>query len=211
MAKEASRRGRGPSPQKTAETQAKIVDAALARFLTVGFERTRMLDVARDAGVAKGTLYLYFPTKEALFEGVVSLMLGGAVQRLEFEPPGDDEPTRDFVRRALMPLVTDEQAELRQGLFRLILTEGQRFPEVLSAYRRVALDPVLAAARRIGVRARARGEMRSDALERLPALLLAPGVLVSIWNHMFPDEALDPPDVFGHYIDLIFDPPDREI
>ena len=201
------RRGRGPSPQKTAETQARIVEAALARFLSDGFERTRMLDVARDAGLAKGTLYLYFPTKEALFEGVVSLMLGGAVQRLEVEPPVPDEPTRDFVRRALMPLVTDEQAELRQALFRLILSEGQRFPEVLAAYRKVALDPVLAAARRIGARARMRGEISSDALERIPMLLLAPGLLVSIWNHMFADEALDPPDVFESYFDLLFGRP----
>lgn len=204
MATKEPRRGRGPSPQKTAETQARIVEAALTRFLSDGFERTRMLDVARDAGLAKGTLYLYFPTKEALFEGVVSLMLGGAIQRLEVEPPGPEEPTREFVGRALMPLVTDEQAELRQALFRLILTEGQRFPEVLAAYRKVALDPILAAARRIGARARARGEIGSDALERLPMLLLAPGLLVSVWNGMFPDEALAPPDVFESYLDLLF-------
>lgn len=197
------RRGRGPSPQKTAETQARIVEAALARFLSEGFERTRMLDVARDAGLAKGTLYLYYPTKEALFEGVVSLMLGGAVERLQVEPPGPEESTRDFVARALMPLVTDERAELRQALFRLILAEGQRFPEVLAAYRKVALDPVLAAARRIGARARTRGEVNGDALERLPMLLLAPGLLISVWNHMFPAEALDPPQVFASYFDLL--------
>lgn len=199
------RRGRGPSPQKTAETQARIVEAARVRFLSDGFERTRMLDVARDAGLAKGTLYLYFPTKEALFEEVVSLMLGGAVQRLELEPPGPEETTWDFVRRALMPLATDEQAERRQALFRLILSEGQRFPEVLAAYRKVALDPVLSAARRIGARARARGEIGSDALERMPMLLIAPGLLVTVWNHLFPNEALDPPDVFESYFDLLFD------
>lgn len=209
MAVTEPRRGRGPSPQKTAETQARIVEAALARFLSEGFERTRMLDVARDAGLAKGTLYLYFPNKEALFEGVVTLMLGGAVQRLEVEPPRPEEPTREFLRRALMPLVTDEQAELRQALFRLILSEGQRFPEVLAAYRKVALDPVLAAARRIGARARARGETDSDALERFPMLLLAPGLLVSIWNHMFPAEALDPPEVFASYFDLLLGAPDQ--
>jgi AcrR family transcriptional regulator len=200
----ATRRGRGPSPQKTAETQARICEAALARFLSEGFERTRMLDVARDAGLAKGTLYLYFPTKEALFEGVVSQMLGGAVEKFELEPPREDEPTIDFVLRAMMPLVTDEQAELRQALFRLILSEGRRFPEVLAAYRKVALDPILAAARRIGARARSRGEIRSDALERLPVLLLAPGVLVTMWNNMMPDEALNPQDLFRSYLELVF-------
>lgn len=204
MAEVAARRGRGPSPQKTAETQARICEAALRRFLSDGFERTRMLDVAQDAGLAKGTLYLYFPTKEALFEGVVTQMLGGAVERFDLEPPREDEPTLDFVLRAMMPLVTDEQAVLRQALFRLILSEGQRFPEVLAAYRKVALDPVLAAARRIGARARSRGEIHSDALERLPMLLLAPGVLVTMWNHMFPDEELEPSDLFKSYLGLLF-------
>jgi AcrR family transcriptional regulator len=201
------RRGRGPSPQKTAETQARICSAALSRFLSDGFEQTRMLDVAREAGVAKGTLYLYFPTKEALFEGILIQMLGGAVQRFAVDPPGADEPTLDFVMRAMMPLVEDEQATLRQDLFRLILTEGQRFPEVLAAYRKVALDPVLAAARRIGARARARGEISSDALERMPILLLAPGMLVTIWNRMFPEESLDPSEVFRSYLQLVFDRP----
>jgi TetR/AcrR family transcriptional regulator, regulator of autoinduction and epiphytic fitness len=205
------RRGRGPSPQKTAETQARICSAALSRFLSDGFEQTRMLDVAREAGVAKGTLYLYFPTKEALFEGILIQLLGGAVQRFAVDPPGADEPTLDFVMRAMMPLVEDEQAQLRQDLFRLIMTEGQRFPEVLAAYRKVALDPVLAAARRIGARARARGEISSDALERLPILLLAPGMLVTIWNRMFPGEALEPGDVFRSYLELLFDCEDASV
>ena len=204
MADEKKRRGRGPSPQKTAETQARICRAALSRFLSDGFEQTRMLDVAREAGVAKGTLYLYFPTKEALFEGVLTQMLGGAVERFNLAPPDPDEPTIDFVMRAMMPLVDDDQARLRQDLFRLILTEGQRFPEVLATYRRVALDPVLAAARRIGARARSRGEISSDALERMPILLLAPGVLVTIWNRMFPEEAIDPSEVFRSYLQLVF-------
>jgi hypothetical protein len=71
----------------------------------------------------------------------------------------------------------------------------------------VALDPVLAAARRIGARARARGEISSDALERMPILLLAPGMLVTIWNRMFPEESLDPSEVFRSYLQLVFDRP----
>lgn len=147
------------------ETQARICQAALKRFLSDGFERTRMLDVARDAALAKGTLYLYFPTKEALFEGVVTQMLGGAIERLNLDLPREDEPTLDFVLRAMLPLVTDEQASLRLELLRLILTQADKFPQVLAVYRQVALDPILAAAGRIGARARSRGEIGSNALE----------------------------------------------
>jgi AcrR family transcriptional regulator len=163
-----------------------------------------MLDVAQDAGVAKGTLYLYFPTKEALFEGVVSDLLGGAVERLQVDPPNPNEPTRDFVRRALLPLFTDAQAELRQALLWLIMTEGQRFPAVVAAYRKIALEPVLAAARKLGARARSRGETSSNALEHYPMLLLAPGLIVSVWNRLFTAEPIEPAQVFASYVDLLF-------
>jgi len=199
-------RTRGPSPAKTAETQGRICTAALNRFLSEGFERTRMLDVARDAGLAKGTLYLYFPTKEALFEGVLTQLLGDTVARLEFSPPGPDEATSVFLRRALAPLLSDDKIQLRLSLFRLIVFEGGRFPELLAAYRRVAMEPMLAIARRLSHRAHARGEIETDALERLPMLLLAPGLVLTVWNQLFPDEKLDPESVFHAHFDLIFGP-----
>jgi hypothetical protein len=144
-------------------------------------------------------------------------MLGGAIRTRAIDPPAPDEPTRDLLRRALMPLLTDDQAHLRQRLFELILTEGSRFPEVVAAYRKVALEPVLAAARRIAERARLRGEISGDAIERFPLLLLSPGVLVITWNRLFPDERLNPPEVFEAYFSLLFgtagrkEPTDREV
>ena len=78
-----SRRGRGPSLAKTAETKTKIAQAAFKLFLEGGFEGTRMIDVAQAADVGKGTLYRYYPTKEALFEGVLQETLGRTVQTLE--------------------------------------------------------------------------------------------------------------------------------
>jgi AcrR family transcriptional regulator len=199
-------RTRGPSPAKTAETEARICASALNRFLADGFERTRMLDVARDAGVAKGTLYLYFPTKEALFAGVLSDLLGDTVARLEFSPPGPDEATGDFLRRALTPLFSDDRMPLRLSVFRLIIFEGARFPELLAAYRRVVMEPMLMTARRLSQRARARGEIGTDALERVPMLLLAPGLIVTVWNQLFPAESLAPDLVFAAHFDLIFGP-----
>ena len=62
---------RGPSPDKTTRTRRAIAVAALDTFLERGFSATRMIDVAQRAGVAKGTLYLYFADKEALFDGVL--------------------------------------------------------------------------------------------------------------------------------------------
>ena len=59
-----------------------IAEAAIELFGDRGFERTRMEDVARAAGVAKGTLYQYFDDKEALLEGVLQMMLGDFEEQL---------------------------------------------------------------------------------------------------------------------------------
>ena len=199
------RQKRGPSPAKTAETQTRICAAALARFLSDGFEATRMLDVARDAGVAKGTLYLYFPTKEALFEGVLGDVLGESLARFQLSPPAEDEPTGAYLKRVLLPLVAGPEAPQRLALFRLILFEGARFPGLLASYRRVVMTPMMTVIRRLSARAQARGEVRTDALDRLPMLMMAPGLVVTVWNHLFDDEALQAEDVFSAYIDLLFD------
>src|SRR5262249_295018 len=63
-----------------------ILDAALEEFSTRGFAATRLDDVARRAGVAKGTIYLYFRDKESLFQELVRAMLGPLVERLESAP-----------------------------------------------------------------------------------------------------------------------------
>lgn len=61
-----------------------------------------------------------------------------------------------------------------------------------------------AIARRIGARARSRGEIGSDALERFPMLLLAPGLMVTMWNHLFKEDSLKPADVIRGYLELLF-------
>ena len=73
-------RKRGPRPetravQRNARREA-ILSAALAEFSARGFAATRLEDVARRAGIAKGTIYLYFRDKERLFQELVRAMIG---------------------------------------------------------------------------------------------------------------------------------------
>lgn len=86
----------------------------------------------------------------------------------------------------MTPLLTDAKAPLRQAPFRLILFEGARCPALLASYRRVVMDPLLATVRALSVRARERGGLMSDALEPLPMPLLAPGLVVTVRNHLLP-------------------------
>ena len=80
-----------PRAQEPAERRAAILDAALAEFAARGFADTRLDDVARHAGIAKGTIYLYFRDKENLFQELVraklSPLVGAIASARDARPP----------------------------------------------------------------------------------------------------------------------------
>ncbi len=199
-------RKRGPSVAKTAQTRARIFEAALGVFLADGFEKARMSDIASTASVAKGTLYLYFPTKEALFEEVLAETVGSTIRSLHGFDLSGEPSVKAFVRRMVLPFVDMLDDPRRVALFRLIMIEGPRFPGLLAAYRRVALDPMMAAVGILATRARETGEITSDALLRYPMLMLSPGILGTVWNSLFPADAVAPRALFEAFFDLVFEP-----
>lgn len=85
----------------------------------------------------------------------------------------------------LRPVLRDMEASRRGAVIRLVVAEGARFPEVAAIYRRVVIEPGLAAIRALAARALASGELRDDALLRFPHLLAAPVVLAVLWNGIF--------------------------
>ncbi len=201
------RRVRGPSPGKTAQTRKLIVAAALDTFVDQGFHPTRMIDVAERAGVAKGTLYLYFADKEALFEGVLGDVVADLVSNMGESAPGPDESVRAFLARVVLPVLRTMESSRRAHFIRLVVTEGARFPALANSYRRIFLDPVSELIRKLARRALASGELTSDALLRFPLLLVAPGLLANVWNgHFGRDQPLDGGAMFEAYLDLVFGP-----
>src|SRR5438270_8734118 len=86
------------SSRRKDERPAEIVSAALALFAERGFGATKLDDVARAAGIAKGTIYLYFATKEDLFRAVVRQELLPTLERFEAAAGGHDGPTGDLLR-----------------------------------------------------------------------------------------------------------------
>ncbi|HEX6565937.1 MAG TPA: TetR/AcrR family transcriptional regulator [Chthoniobacterales bacterium] len=213
MDKPRPRRGRGPSQTKTARTRAAIATAALDIFLARGFSATRMSDVAERAGVGKGTLYLYFPTKQLLFAGIVHELMGGTLASFSAAQPEPGESVRSFIKRTLQPFVSELETSRRADVMRLVIAEGACFPELAQMYRRITLEPLAEWIRRLAKLAAARGELRSKALMRFPLLLVTPALLTAVWNGLYGEEIhLDPGELFVAYLDLIFDGhrPDRK-
>ena len=72
---------------RAAERRQAIIEAALDEFVARGFAATRLDDVAKRAGVAKGTIYLHFKDKEALFQELIRTALVPLIGRLAAPPP----------------------------------------------------------------------------------------------------------------------------
>jgi AcrR family transcriptional regulator len=193
-ARKPQRRPRRAAPETRRQA---ILDAALTVFAERGFEAARLDDIAARAGIAKGTLYLYFADKEALFEALIRSAVDPILARLDAIAAAPDLPV-DTVLEALFGVFEKEVLGTRRKfLLRLIIAEGPRFPRIAEFhYRNVVarIMPLIAAAAR---RAAERGEFPTDAAARFPQLVAAPLLVAVIWDSLF--ARLAPLDVAGMF------------
>src|SRR3954467_7267637 len=120
---------RAPRTQAAEERRTAILAAALEEFTARGYEGARLDDVAKRAGVAKGTIYLYFADKETLFQELVRSMVHPVLGTLE-KLRDVDVPARMLVEGLLGTFVREVLGTRRRDIVRLILTEGPRFPAI---------------------------------------------------------------------------------
>jgi AcrR family transcriptional regulator len=190
--------------EKSAARREAILDAALDEFSARGFAATRIDDVARRAGVAKGTIYLYFRDKEALFQELVRAMLVPLVAALEAPPPAD-VPIRVLLAAFADLFVREVYSTKRRAVLRLVITEGARFPKLAEFYYRTVVERGMTAMRALIERAMKRGELKHDALLRFPQLVIAPGMVAIIWSGLFDRFApLDVAAMMRAHLDVLF-------
>lgn len=189
---------------KAAARRGAILDAALAEFSARGYAAARLDDVARRAGVAKGTIYLHFKDKEALFQELVRVQLSPIVSTFE-AALASDLPLRMIIDQAIEVFVRDIYGTHRKQVMRLIITEGPRFPTLAEFYYREVLSRILKAVRARLTRALDRGEISDDTLVRFPQLLGAGSVLAVVWHGLFDRfEPLDVRAMMRAYFDRLF-------
>lgn len=176
---------------RNAERRDAILSAALDEFSSRGFEAARLDDVARRAGVAKGTIYLYFRDKESLFQELVRAMLTPLVGTIEALGQAD-VPLPALADRIVELFVREVYETRRKDVIRLMISEGRRFPKLAEFYYREVLSRIISAVRTLLRRAAARGEI-SEALAEFPQIIAAPGLLAIIWSGLF--ERFEPIDV----------------
>jgi len=194
-----------------AERQAKeraILDAALDVFAESGFAPARLEEVAARAGVAKGTIYLYFPSKQALFEALIRTGIGASIEAAGAEAAALDLPFEAVVRGLFTRMRREILATRRKEIIRLVIAESGRFPELAEFYYREVVARGMALLRAAAERAVLRGELSSDELARFPQLVVAPGLVAFLWATLFERfEKLDAEAMLEAHMALLLRPP----
>jgi AcrR family transcriptional regulator len=190
--------------ERAAGRRQAIIEAALDEFISRGFTATRLDDVAKRAGVAKGTIYLHFKDKESMFEELIRTALVPLIGRLHAPPPIGGS-VRDAVEGFARIFIQEVASTRRGDIVRLVVAEGPRFPSVADFYYREVVSRGLAAMRALIELGVARGEIQQKNLARFPQILVAPAIVAVIWQSLFSRHApLDATEMFRVHLDLIF-------
>jgi AcrR family transcriptional regulator len=183
---------------------AEIVEAALACFNERGFAATRLEEVAARAGVTKGTIYLYFPSKEDLFKEAVRGGLVSNIERLEAQLA---EPIAATV--LLQRLVMTWEAVVASPLSvipKLVIAEAGNFPDLARFYLDTVVHRVfdlIAAILRRGIE---QGEFCPVDVNHVVFCVIGPLLFTFLWKHSLgphDDRPLDPSAVFRAHLDLL--------
>lgn len=199
----ARRQSPGGRKARSAARREAILAAALDEFSERGFAAARLDDVARRAGVAKGTIYLYFSDKENLFQELVRAMLAPLVGALE-AMGSVDMPLPALAEHMADLFVREIYETRRKDVIRLMISEGRRFPKLAEFYYREVLGRVIAAMRATLRRAADRGEA-PETLVQFPQIIVAPGLVAIVWSGLFDRyEPLDVRAMMKAHIEMLF-------
>ena len=200
-----------PSPRwqrRKKARPAEILDAAFSAFVDRGFAATRLEDVAKLAGCTKGTIFLYYESKEELFKAVIRSSIVPALERAEQIIAQHQGSARELLTAILRARFEGMTRTRLSGLPKLIFGEAGNFPDLARFYH----DEVVARSQamferalRLGI---ASGEFRADLdVPYVARATTAPLIVAALWMHSFAPHAachIDPERYFAAYLDVLF-------
>lgn len=160
-----------------------LLDAALDLFVEKGFSATRADEVAARAGVSKGTLFLYFQSKEDLFKAVVRENIANKFPTWQEEFISFEGSSADMLRYAMTSWWERIGKTRASGITKLVMSEAQNFPEIAEFYQEEVIKPGNAMIRRILERGVQSGEFRELDLEQAVHIIVAPMIFLMMWKH----------------------------
>jgi AcrR family transcriptional regulator len=194
-----------PRRRRKAERPHEILEAAFAEFSRNGYATTTLEQIAERAGVTKGTIYVYFDSKEQLFITMVRGLMKVTLDILQEMLETHQGSTADLLRAQFsfiyQHIVEDRR---RREMARLLIAEASRFPALTDRYQEEIHRPCMEFLEKTIQRGLDRGEFRASAVTDCPLVIIAPIALVDTWIMMFEDRhPLDLKTYFDAHIELV--------
>jgi len=191
--------------RRKAERPHEILEAAFLEFSRNGYAMTTLDQIAERAGVTKGTIYVYFASKEQLFISMVRELMKATLDTVQDMFERHDGSTADLLRAQFsfiyQHLVEDRR---RREVVRMLISEASRFPELADRYHQDVHRPCLDMLQKAIQRGMDRGEIRRSAVTDCPLVIIAPIALVDLWMMMFDDRhPLDLKSYFDAHLELV--------
>lgn len=185
-----------------------LLDAALALFGEKGFAATKSEEVAALAGVSKGTLYLYYPSKEDLLKAVIRENLSNLIAEGADAVDTCEGPTGDLLKHLVSTWWERVGNTPASAIHKIMLSEVRNFPEIAQFYLAEVLEPAQALFARTIQRGIDRGEFRPVPLKEMTVVMFAPMMFLCLHKHSLGACHLqaDPPDpakVLETHIDVV--------
>ena len=185
-----------------------LLAAALELFVEKGFAATRSEEVAARAGVSKGTLFLYFPTKDELFKAVVRENISGRFQELNQQFMQFDGSAADMLREGRQLWWERVGATQASGISKLIMSEARNFPELADFCQHEVIQPCQELICGILQRGIDRGEFRQVDLRYAAANTIGAMVFLMMMKHSLgpclpQDQRLDPHRFIAAHVDTL--------
>src|SRR5208282_1041991 len=172
--------------RRKAERPQEILEAAFLEFSRNGYAMTTLDQIAERAGVTKGTIYVYFESKEQLFISMVRELMKATLDTVQDMFERHEGSTADLLRAQFsfiyQHIVKDRR---RREVVRMLIAEAPRFPALTDRYHEEILRPCLDMLRQAIQRGIDRGEIKNSAIIKTPQVVIAPIALVDLWMMMF--------------------------
>lgn len=160
-----------------------LLDAALDLFVEKGFAATKSEEVAARAGVSKGTLFLYFQSKEELLKAVVRENISGRFKEWNEEFLSFEGNSVEMITYCMNVWWDRVGATKASGITKLMMSEAKNFPEIADFYQQEVIEPGQTLIRRILQRGIDRGEIRPVDLDYAVFTIVAPMMFLILAKH----------------------------
>lgn len=175
-----------PRERRKDERPAEILQAAVDEFAEKGFANAKIQSIATRAGVAKGTVYLYYTTKEEIFEAIVrdrvQPVFAMAAAMSEQWQGSQADLLRQIITHFYGQMIENDE---RRMILKTLISEGERFSELAAFYHREILVGGRKMLRELIRKGIESGEFRDGLYAKEPMVLVAPAIHAAIWKMTF--------------------------